>query len=113
MIHIELETKTVAENWDIKRHLLNYLGLFRDCGLSHILFLEYFSDRVRTHQLGRSISIDIFWPKIMVKNDLEFLILKITETLQRYMLTCQANSALLGRIFLHWAAATLKGQTNF
>ena len=35
---------------------------------------------------------------MMVKSRLEF-ILKLTEPLQRYLLTCQANSALLGRFF--------------
>ena len=34
----------------------------------------------------------------MVKSGLE-IILKFTEPLQRYLLTCQANSALLGRFF--------------
>ena len=48
----------------------------------------------------------------MVKSGLEF-ILKFTETLQRYLLSCQANSAILGRYFLHWAAATLKGLGEF
>ena len=47
----------------------------------------------------------------MVKSGLEF-ILKFTEPLQGYLLTCQANSASLGR-FLHWAAATLKGLGEF
>jgi hypothetical protein len=50
---------------------------------------------------------------MMVKNGLEFFILKFTEPLQRYLLTCQANSAFLGRYFLHWAAATLKGLGEF
>ena len=35
-------------------------------------------------------------------------IFKFYKPLQRYLLTCQANSAILGRFFLHWAAATLK-----
>ena len=34
----------------------------------------------------------------LVKSGLEF-ILKFTEPLQRYLLACQANSALLGRFF--------------
>ena len=50
---------------------------------------------------------------MMMKNDLEFFILKFTKPLQRYLLTSQANSALLGRFFLHWAAATLKGLGEF
>ena len=48
----------------------------------------------------------------MVKSGLEF-ILKFTEPLQRYLLSCQANSAILGRYFLHWGAATLKGLGEF
>ena len=34
----------------------------------------------------------------MLKSGLKF-ILKFTEPLQRYLLTCQANSALMGRFF--------------
>ena len=48
-----------------------------------------------------------------MKNALEIFILKFTKPLQRYLLTCQANSALVGRFFLHWAAATLKGLGEF
>ena len=40
----------------------------------------------------------IFDLKMMVKSGLEF-ILKFTEPLQRYLLTCKANSALLDRFF--------------
>jgi hypothetical protein len=36
---------------------------------------------------------------MMVENDREIVILKFTEPLQRYLLTCQANSALLDRYF--------------
>ena len=57
---------------------------------------------------------------MMVKSGLESFILKFTEPLQRYLLTCEANFAFLerwlgyvsnpsfflGRFFLHWAAAT-------
>ena len=50
---------------------------------------------------------------MMVKHGLEFFILKFTKPLQRYLLTCQANLAFLGRFFLHWAAATLKGHVGF
>jgi hypothetical protein len=49
---------------------------------------------------------------MMVKSGLEFFILKFSQPL-RYMLTCQANSALLGRFFLHWTKATLKGLAAF
>jgi hypothetical protein len=46
---------------------------------------------------------------MMVKSGLEYFILKFSEPLQKYLLTCQDNSAFLGRFFLRWAAATLKG----
>jgi hypothetical protein len=49
----------------------------------------------------------------MAKSGLEFFILKFAEPLQRYLLTCQANSAFLGIFFLNWAAATLKGLGDF
>jgi hypothetical protein len=54
----------------------------------------------------------IFGLKMMVKSGLDFF-LKSYVPLQRYLLTCQANSAVLGRFFLHWAAATLKGHVGF
>ena len=38
-----------------------------------------------------------FWLKMMMKSGLEKIILKFHSGLQRYLLTCQANSALLGR----------------
>ena len=44
-----------------------------------------------------SLEITIFDLKMMVKSGLEFFILKFTEPLQRYLLTCLANSAFLGR----------------
>ena len=36
---------------------------------------------------------------MMVKSGLDFFILKFTEPLQRYLLTCQTNSAFLSRFF--------------
>ena len=41
----------------------------------------------------------IFGLKMMVKSGLEKNILKFHCGLQRYLLTCQANSAFLGRFF--------------
>jgi hypothetical protein len=41
----------------------------------------------------------IFGLKMMVKSGLEKNILKFHVPLQRYLLTSQANSALLGRFF--------------
>ena len=56
----------------------------------------------RTHSISglksRVLKLTFFSLKMMVKSGLEF-ILKLTEPLQRYLLTCQANSALLGRYF--------------
>ena len=49
----------------------------------------------------------------MVKNDLECFILKFTEPLQRYLLTCQANSALLGRFFCTGQQQLWKPLWNF
>ena len=40
-----------------------------------------------------------FWLKMMVKSGLEKNILKFHVGLQRYLLTCQANSAFLSRFF--------------
>ena len=51
--------------------------------------------------------------KMTVNSGLEFFIFKFTEPLQRFLLTCQANSAFQGQIFLHWAAVTLKGLVEF
>ena len=41
----------------------------------------------------------IFGLKMMVKSGLEKIILKFHHGFQRYLLTCQANSANLGRVF--------------
>ena len=43
---------------------------------------------------------------MMLKDGIDFFF-KSTEPLQSYLLTCLANSALLGRSFLHWAVVTL------
>ena len=43
-----------------------------------------------------SLEITIFDWKMMVKSGLDIFILKFTKPLQRYLLTCQANSAFLG-----------------
>jgi hypothetical protein len=50
---------------------------------------------------------------MMVKSGLEKIILKFHGGLQRYLLTYQANSAFLGRFYLHWAASTLKAIVEF
>ena len=48
----------------------------------------------------------------MVKSGLEF-ILKLTEPLQRYLLSCQANSAILGRYFCTGQQQLWRGSVNF
>ena len=50
--------------------------------------------------------------KMMLKSGLEF-ILKLTEPLQRYLLSCQANSANLGRYFCTGQQQLWKGSVNF
>ena len=50
--------------------------------------------------------------KMVVKSGLEF-ILKFTEPFQRYLPTCQANSALLGRFFCTGQQQLWRGSINF
>ena len=47
---------------------------------------------------SRVLKLSFLSLKMMAKSGLEF-ILKFTEPLQRYLLSCQANSAILGRYF--------------
>ena len=57
---------------------------------------------VRTHSISglksRVMKLSFLSLEMMVKSGIEF-ILKLTEPLQRYLLSCQANSANLGRYF--------------
>ena len=59
----------------------------------------------RTHSVSglriRVLKLTFLALKMMVESGLEF-ILKFTEPLQRYLLTCQANSAFLGGYFCTW-----------
>ena len=48
-----------------------------------------------------------------MKSGLVFFILKLHQPLQSYMLASHAASVFLGRFFLRWAAATLKGLGEF
>ena len=70
----------------------------------------------RTHFISglksRVLKFTFFSLKMMVKTGLEF-ILKLTEPLQRYLLTCQANSALLGRFFGTGQQQLWRGSVNF
>ena len=47
---------------------------------------------------SRVLKLSFLSLQMMVESGLEF-ILKLTEPLQRYLLSCQANSAILGRYF--------------
>ena len=65
----------------------------------------FFDQNSHTTQNGQNkwtkiltLETTIFGLKMMVKNGL-FFILKSYVPLQRYLLTCQANSAILGRFF--------------
>ena len=49
----------------------------------------------------------------MMKNDLEFFILKLTKTLQEIPANLPGQFNLNGQNFLHWATATLKGLGEF
>ena len=60
-----------------------------------------------------SLEIDIFDLKLMVKSGLEFFILKLSEPLQKYLVTCQANSAFLGRFFCTGQQQLWRGSVNF
>ena len=70
----------------------------------------------RTHSISglksRVLKLTFFALKMMVESGLEF-ILKFTEPLQRYLLTCQANSALLGRVFCTGQQQLWRGSVNF
>ena len=61
---------------------------------------------------SRVLKLSFLSLKVTVKSGLEFT-LKLTEPLQRYLLTCLANFSLSGQIFLHWAVVTLKGLDEF
>ena len=61
---------------------------------------------------SRVLKLSFFSLKMMVKSGLEF-ILKLTEPLQRYLLSCQANSAILGRYFCTGQQQLWRGSVNF
>ena len=60
----------------------------------------------------RVLKLSFLSLNIMVKIGLEF-ILKFTEPLQRYLLSCQANSAILGRYFCTGQLQLWRGSVNF
>ena len=61
---------------------------------------------------SRVLKLTYFRLKMMVKSGLEF-ILKLTKPLQRYLLSCQANSAILGRYFCTGQQQLWRGSVNF
>ena len=63
----------------------------------HTFNSDMYSTPPRTARI--SFEIIIFGLKMMVKSGLEFFNLKSYVPLQRYLLTCQANSAIMGRFF--------------
>ena len=54
-----------------------------------------------------------FWLKMMMKSGIEKFILKFHGGLQRYLLTCQANSAFLGRFFCTGQQQLWRPSCNF
>ena len=92
---------------------LDFMGLKVFFDAENCFHPSILSTPVRTHSISglksRVMKLPFLSLKLMAKSGLEF-ILKLTEPLQRYLLSCQASSAILGaQIFLHWAAVTLKG----
>ena len=61
---------------------------------------------------SRVLKLSFLSLQMMLKSGLEF-ILKLTEPLQRYLLSCQANSAFLGRYFCTGQQQLLRGSVNF
>ena len=61
---------------------------------------------------SRVLKLSFLSLKMMAKSGLEY-ILKFTEPLQRYLLSCQANSAILGRYFCTGQQQLWKGLVNF
>ena len=106
-----------------RNRLLCFLKSKLNCSTKHLKELQYllfiaigmhkrgveschFAKHVHTTQNSQNkrtkisdLEANIFKLKMMVKIGLEFLILKFYQPLQRYLLTCQANSAVLGRSF--------------
>ena len=60
-----------------------------------------------------TLETTIFGLKMLVKNGLEFSILKFYVPHQKYLLTCQANSAVLGRFFCTGQQQLGRGTQDF
>ena len=99
-------------------------GTFRSNGSNNHFKIGIFSilkssqdfTPVRTHSISglksRVMKLSFLSLKMMVKSGLEF-ILKLTEPLQRYLLSCQANSAILGRHFCTGQQQLWRGSGDF
>ena len=61
---------------------------------------------------SRVLKLSLLSLKMMVKSGLEF-VLKFTEPLQRYLLSCHANSAIPGRYFCIGQQQLWRGSVNF
>ena len=81
-----------------------------------ILFTDWLCTPSRTHSISglksQVLKLTFLALKMMVKSGLKF-ILKFIEPLQRYLLTCQANKALMGRFFGTGQQQRWRGSVNF
>ena len=63
-------------------------------------FLDHLNTPPRKARIsGLTLETTIFGLKIMMKSGVEFFITKLNEPLQRYLITCQANSVFMGWFF--------------
>ena len=76
--------------------------IFAECNVGNFAlntqYMSYFNIFLMV-KMEHVSKITMLGLKRMVKSGLEICILKLTEPLQRYLLSCQANSAILGRYF--------------
>ena len=92
--------------------------LWSDVVVSAFLVIFWWFDSTPARTLSirglksRVLKISFLSLKMMVKSGLEF-ILNFTEPLQRYLLSCQANSAILGRYFCTGQQQLWRGSVNF
>ena len=74
-------------------------GTSESFGQDHIIHKWSRGTPARTHSIsGLKSQLTFLALEVMLKSGMEF-ILKFTKPLQKYLLTCQANSALMGRFF--------------
>ena len=113
--------RTTRISWDITKMLkINTLLLFFENQLFegptfYQVFPVYCIPVITLFISGlksRVLKLSSLSLKMMVKSGIEF-ILKLTEPLQRYLLSCQANSANLGRYFCTGQQQLWRGSVNF